>query len=1106
MTPSVTVSRHLQAAIAFAPVLLSALICPYTLYAQDQDIRFEQISIEEGLPQSSVRCILQDSRGFMWFGTEDGLNRYDGYSFITYSTDPGDPHSISNNFIRAIYEDSTGAIWVGTNGGGLNKFDRLGERFTRFQNDPDDQSSLSSNIVWSILEDSAGTLWVGTAGGGLNSFDRQTERFTHYQADPGNPESLSNDFVRAILEDSTGALWIGTQGGGLNILDRETGRFSHYIADPENPKSLSNNIIYSIHEDRSGMIWIGTLGGGLNRFDRATSTFTHFPASPDNPDNLGSTVIWAIHEDSQRLLWIGTEGGGLYRLDPETESFTRFTNDPNNSESLSNDFVRSILEDKSGVLWVGTDTGGVNKMVRRKSRFAVYRRNPNNPNSLSDNHIWSITEDQSGKLCVGTRNAGFDIIDRENKKFTNYRHDPADPESLGHNFVRKIYKDRADVIWIGTHNGGLNRFDPAAGKFRRYQHNPDDPDSLSDNAVYTILEDRAGVLWVGTRYGGLNRFDRDSERFTHYRHDPENPDSLRNDFVYVVFEDYLGILWVGTFGGGLNKLNRETGMFTSYRADINNPDSPSNDFVLSIYEDSSRVLWIGTGGGGLNEFERATGTFKRYLYENSGLASNIVYGILEDEEGNLWLSTNQGLSKFDPRTEAFKNYDVNDGLQSNEFNGGAYHKGKKGELFFGGINGFNAFHPASITDNPYIPPIVITNLRLFDRVVPIGETADGRTILDKSISEIEEIVLSHGENYLSFEFAALDYTIPSKNQYMHKLVGFDKYFVFTGPQKRFSSYKNLPPGEYVFRAWGSNNDGVWNQQGVSLKVIITPPFWETWWFRLAAVIAVVALVSIAYRIRVRRIREQHRLEERIQREMEIAHEIQRSLLPAAPPKLDGATIAVTNVPAKHVGGDFYTFIKYGPRRIGVVIGDIVGNGVPGALNMAATVSSLRVIIPRSTTVAETMNWLNSHLVENTARRSFAAVLYAVLDFDEMSMHWCNAGLPEPVVIPRKGPPRFLEMPSYSLPPGASPRSQYHHGITELTAGDVLVFLTDGIIEVRPSETSDEEFGYTRLLNFLSEYRGRTPELIIDSLIRELERFQGKTSLEDDFTVVAVRID
>ena len=823
-------------------IITIALLRAPNLHAQKNDIKFEHISLEQGLSQASVFCILQDSRGFMWFGTEDGLNKYDGYSFTVYKPDPDNFNSLSDNYVKSIYEDKSGTLWIGTGRGGLNKFDRAKEQFSHYQHDATDPNSLSHNSVWSIYEDKSGTLWIGTYGGGLNKFDRAKKQFSHYQKDANDPYSLSHNYVMSICEDKSGTLWIGT-GGGVNRFDRKKEQFSHYMHDPNNPNSLSHRTVYSIYEDKSETLWIGTYDG-LNKFDRAKEQFSYYHRDANDPNSLSDNSVMSIYEDKSGTLWIGTYGG-LSKFDRAKEHFSQYQHDANDPNSLSHNYIRSIYEDKSGILWIGTGSGGLNKFARAKEQFSQYQHDANNPS------VYSIYEDKSGTIWIGTV-GGLNKFDRAKEQFSQYQHDANDPNSLSDNYIRSIYEDKSGTLWIGTYDG-FNKFDREKEHFSHYQHDPNDPNSLSYGSVSSIYEDKSGILWIGTIYGGLNKFDREKEHFSHYQHDPDDPTSLSNNDVRLIYEDpdEPGVLWIGTLGG-LNKFDREKETFKHYKHDPGNPRSLSHNSVWSFYEDRSGVFWIGTPGG-LNQFDRASESFKHYR-EKDGLPNDVINGILEDDQGHLWLSTNKGLAKLNPESEIFRNYDVSDGLQSNEFNAGAHCKSRSGELFFGGINGFNAFYPDSIKDNPHVPPIVVTDFQIFNKSVPIfkgdspGERPDS-LFLDKHITETNEIILSYQESVFSFEFAALSYALPERNQYAYMMEGFDGDWVYSD-NRRFATYTNLDPGDYIFRIKGSNKDGVWNEAGTSIRITITPPFWQTWWFRILVAVSALALAFGWYRRRI----------------------------------------------------------------------------------------------------------------------------------------------------------------------------------------------------------------------------------------------------------------
>ena len=823
-----------------------------TITPQKSKIKFEHLSVEHGLSNNGVFCIIQDRQGFMWFATFDGLNKYDGYTIKEYKSDPNDLHSLSDNKVSSIIEDQNGVIWVGSYGGGLDMFDREKETFTRYGHDPNNPNSLSGDGIITIYEDQAGVIWIGTYDA-LNKFDKEKEAFTHYKHNPSDPKSLGKNEVLSILEDRWGVLWVGTNGGGLNKFNRENETFVHYQHNSKNPNSLGNDRIHSIFEDQSGVMWIGTNNGGLNKFDREKEIFIRYKHNPNNPNSISSNFVGDIYEDQSGVMWIGTNDGGLNKFDREKEIFIHYKNDPSDAQSLSHNRVLSFCQDHSGVLWIGTN-GGLNKLIQSKKYFIHYNHDPGNPKSLSNNSIYSIFEDQSGQIWIGTFGGGFNTFDRASETFTQYKHNPNDPNSLSDNRVLSIYEDHTGMLWIGTLGGGLNKFDREKKTYTHYRYNPNDPNSLSEDEVLTIYEDRTGVLWIATDQQGLNKFNRETETFTRYKNDPEDPKSLSDNDVIPIYEDRSGVLWIGTGRKGLNKFDRENETFTHYIHDPNVLTSLSYNTVSSIYEDKSGGLWVGTYGGGLNKFNRETETFQHFN-EKDGLADHTIYGILEDEHRNLWLSTGKGISRFNLDTKIIKNYNVADGLQDNEFEQGAYLKSTSGEFYFGGINGFNIFHPDSIRENPYIPQIVITDFQLFNKSVIVGyDTVSSRTILNKSITETKKIELTYEDNTFSFEFTALDYTNPIKNRYSYKMEGIDNEWMQTDANRRFATYTNLDPGEYNFRVKGSNNDGIWNEEGTSIKVIILPPWWKTIWSYIIYAIFIIGSLYMLWKLQMKRIR------------------------------------------------------------------------------------------------------------------------------------------------------------------------------------------------------------------------------------------------------------
>jgi len=798
------------------------------------ETKFEHISIDKGLSHSSVFTILQDSKGFMWFGTQNGLNKFDGYNFTVFKNEPSDSSSIANSTVFSIYEDSRENIWIGTLGGGLNKYDSRSETFTHYINDENNEKSLSNNNVRSILEDKEGNLWVGT-NNGLNLFDRTTKTFKRFLNDPNNINSLSNNYVWSIFQDSRGAIWIGTYSG-LNKLTykNETAIFVRFTSTQESPNSISHNYIWSITEDKMKNLWIGT-DDGLNKMNLDSNTFKPFYIN----DGLGRNKFWSLFNDENNDLWIGSLGEGLYKLDVNDKEgkFINFKNDIYNDYSLSHNNVWSIFKDRSGVLWIGTDIG-LNKYDETRFKFNLTRNIPGNKNSLSSNEITAIFKDSFGYLWIGTRH-GLNKYDAINNIFTHFNITDKN-HRISDNYIRSIYEAPSEkgILWVGTNNG-LNKINILSNKQKSFNNELGNPNSISNNNVTDIFEDSKHNLWIGT-LGGLNIINRKAETFQTFLNNTAKS-SISNNYIFAIKEDSAGNIWIAT-GLGLNKFDKTSGIFERFLSDKTKPNSISNNFISDLYFDRKGTLWIATNGG-LNKFDDKSNSFSVFS-EKNGLPSNSIVGIEEDDSGFLWLSTSNGLSKFDPIDLSFQNYSIGDGLQSSQFTGGVTYKSSNGEMFFGGINGLNSFYPNLITNNSKIPPVVITEFLIYNKSVPIGDDSQ----LKESIAFTSDIELSYADNYFSFRFAALHYSYPNENKYKYKMYGVDRDWVESDNQ-RFANYTNIDPGEYVFTVIGSNNDGVWNEDGASIKIIIHPPFWRTWWFILLAISALVSIIISIFHYR-----------------------------------------------------------------------------------------------------------------------------------------------------------------------------------------------------------------------------------------------------------------
>ncbi|HSP87784.1 MAG TPA: two-component regulator propeller domain-containing protein [Ignavibacteriaceae bacterium] len=813
---------------------------------------------ENGLSQNTVHHIHQDSKGFMWFATEDGLNKYDGYGFTIYKNNQKDKYSIPDNFIWTIYEDKKGNLWIGTNSGGLSKFDYENERFVSFKNNPEDTNSLTLNNVRAIFEDRKGNIWVGTENG-LDKFDQNKNIFIHYKHNPVDQNSLSNNVILAIFEDSDGDLWIGSDGG-LDRYNEKGDNFFNYSFKNDNPNSLSNNIVLSIYQDKNGFLWIGTLKG-ITLFDKKNQKFTRFIINSSDINSINSNRINKLLEDESGILWVGT-GNGLFQFDRVKKEFRRAKSSPMTNDILSSNNVLSLCEDNSGLIWIGTAEDGIVKYDKKRTKFKHYSNDPFNNNSISHNTIRSIWQDENNIIWIGTLGGGLNRFDSNANKFIHYKNNSSDQFSLSDNSVSAIFKDKSGYLWIGTWGGGLNRTASPLGsdsynlKFINYKNDQTNSKSLGSNIIQAIYEDSKGRMWIGTG-NGLSFFDQNKNEFINFTNDPDNSNSLSSNQVQsCILEDRNGNIWIGTWNG-LNKISYKdienkiidpgTVKFKRYRFQPENENSLSDERVISAFEDKDGNLWFGTFGGGLNKLtvDQQNITNEKFINysDKDGLPSNIIYKILSDDSGNLWLSTDNGLSMFDTKKETFKNYDASDGLQGNQFFWSAGFKTKNGELIFGGTNGFNIFNPEELMNNNFIPPVVITNFQIFNKPVEINKE---NSPLKKSIYLTKEIELSYDQNVFSLEFAALDFTVPGKNRYAYKMEGFDNDWIYSG-NRHYVTYTNLDPGEYIFRVKGSNNDEVWNEKGSSLVIKILPPLWKQGWFISLILIFVTAIVvSIIY--------------------------------------------------------------------------------------------------------------------------------------------------------------------------------------------------------------------------------------------------------------------
>lgn len=804
------------------------------------DISFEHIALGSGLSQSWTYSILQDRSGFMWFGSEDGLYRYDGNDFVVYRNDPLNEKSLSSNTIWDLLEDREGVLWIATENG-LNRFNAANGNFTRYQHEAGERYSLANNAVIKIMQDAQGNYWVGMRGGGMDRFDPVAERFIHYRHDPGSPFSLSSDTVREIFQDASGALWVGTDLG-LDRLDRRTLTFTHFRNFESLPDSLGNNEVRSIIQDDEGYLWVGT-AGGVDRFDPRSGSFKHYRYSQEDANSLSDNSVWSVFRDSSANIWIATNNGlNLYR--PITDDFYRYEFELGSPDSLNNPSVYTIFQDRSGAYWLGTLGGRVNRFDQTSQRFIHYTHNPEDPNSLSASEVLSVFRDSTGTLWVGTTQ-GLNRQD-ESGAFIQYTRDAQDPNSLSTNMVTEIFEDSSGNLWIGT-SRGLDRYVKENGRFIHFpgpgvQSGEPDPGRstrLSIVRVNAIYEDEDGRLWIGTEKDGLLRYDPQTDGLVSYApNDDQHP--LGSWTVLALDADGMGNIWAGTLNGGLSRIDLLTGAVQTFTHDPDKPGGLIDNTITAIMQDSSGRFWIGANSG-LYQFDPVNGGAERTAI------TDVVYSILEDGKGDLWASTNSGIVRFEPVTETLSYFDRSDGLQGNEFIPGSFFVDREGNFYFGGLDGLTVFNPGNVQDNPYPPPVVLTGL-----------TSSGEPIeTDLPVDQVKAFTLNWPDNSFDFTFAALSYIQPEENRYAYMLEGLESNWNMVGTIRN-GRYTNLEGGDYTLRIIAANNDGIWNYDGLRVQVHVVPPFWQTPAFRWGAIVLIFGSVMLGYRMRLQGIQERNR--------------------------------------------------------------------------------------------------------------------------------------------------------------------------------------------------------------------------------------------------------
>jgi ligand-binding sensor domain-containing protein/two-component sensor histidine kinase len=819
-------------------LLISLIILKAPIfYPQINEIRFDRILPADGLVHDIVTSIVQDKYGFIWIGTEDGLMKYDSYTFTVFKNDPDSVSSLRDDWITRMMCDSRGRLWIGT-ALGLDRFDEKSSSFIHYTFPAQSNKEKGNNGIGLIYEDNMGEIFSYSYSGGLLVYNSKKNVFEKNEK-VKNLESKFSGQLTSFLQDSEGTYWIATINHLLKWSSEKN--FKYYKKRSDNQFGLSNSLIFDLCEDNDN-IWIAT-ERGLNKLNKKSGIIKKYFPSPGNPNSLCDEKVLDLYKDSNGNLWIGTYTG-LNKYKPDEDNFYCFKNDRNDPYSISANRIYAVTEDRAGTIWIGTYKGGISKIDEKMNRFSYYGHNPLKPGSLSGDIVRSIFKDKEGNLWVGTDGEGINKYNSKTKLFKHYKYIKGNSNSLQSNSILWVTGDRVGNIWAATFGGGLSKYIPGIDGFKTYR--ADNSNGLLDDRINVIYIDKEDDFWVGTEAHGLFRFDPVTEQFSSFM-----LEHLHNQNIHTIFQDSDGYLWVGIFGGGLYRINKLSSEIKKY---VNNPDDPfsiSSNVIYAINEDKKKNIWISTFRGGLNLFNKEKERFVCFK-EKQGLPSNYIKAAIADDNNILWLLTNKGLARFDVITREIKVFDEKDGLRSGDFLSGAYFLDDEGKIYAGGSKGFISFNPSFFKESNYLPPVVLTNFKVMDKPYNSGIP----------LTDIKEITLDYNQNFISFEFAALEFSTADKNQYAYYLSGIDRDWVFSG-KRRYASYTHLDPGKYIFKVKAANTDGIWGNESLNIYLTINPPFWLTWWFRILSLILAVALFYILYRYRIRRLLEIERIKNRL---------------------------------------------------------------------------------------------------------------------------------------------------------------------------------------------------------------------------------------------------
>ncbi len=1098
-------------------LLLSASI---VTYAQRPHLRFEQINFDDGLSDNYVNAILQDHNGFLWFGTKDGLNRYDGYEFKIYRNDKDDPNTISNNTIDCLFEDKNGDLWIGTFEG-INKLEKETGHFLNPTNHkPFDVKKLKFDIL-DITEDGNGKIWVATAFYGVVVLNKDGVAFEFSQDEVG-AHKISSNSVSSIVQDGDGYIWIGTTNG-LNRVSPDLTQ-TEVVDLPGNMNAQSVN---DLLVDRDGNLWIATKLGLAFR-DRKTGKIQYFFFDPNNPyDMFSGRNGLHLAESKDGYIFMGTAQHGLIAIHRTSKQIYHYQAE--GSSNLSDNHISTVHIDNAQSLWIGTNGHGINYANSKTNMFTSYLNTGSNKNGLGEGRVTSFYRDSHRNFWVGVDGGGINLFDEESRKFTNILPGTFFNESTANN-VRGITENYNKKLWIATFGSGLLIYDPASKSFEK---KPSNLKKLGDE-LSCIYKDSKDRIWIGSENEGITVVNQSNGSVNQYINQADDANSLSYNQINFIFEDADNRIWIGT-NRGLN-LYQENGKFRVFLPD-SGKNSISNIAATCMIQDQNKKYWIGTAGG-LNSLSTDLTKFKKYGIKE-GLSSEIVYGVQVDDKGNLWLSSDNGITCMSITEKVTRIFTPRDGLQDKEFCAGASFKSEKGTLYFGGIKGFTEIVPSNIKKNNIPPPVHLTGLKLFyEEVIPEKEGS----VLKKPISETDLLVLDYTQNVLTFEFTALNFIVSSENQYKYKLEGFDQKWIEVD-NIRSATYTNLNPGKYTFRVMASNNDGVWNKEGTSIEIQITPPYWMTWWFKLIIGLAAAGILITIFRLRVRAIRKRNKIleqrvaerteqiesqkeeietqrdqilgqKEQIEESIEVGKIIQDAILPPIEQIRARFPESFVYYQAKDiVSGDFYWFYRKGKRSY-IAAADCTGHGVAGGFLTMIGQNHLHDITEsdENLSAADILNQLNQRVIKSLRQRPERMETRDGMDitlciFEDDSDTIQFAGAKNPIYLIRKDGKEIekyeVDIFSIGIPIRGKIR-QFENRELKLQKGDMMYMFSDGYAD-QFNEDYEEKFKHSRLRQLLYEIHKEDVEFQRDMLEKTITTWKGSEEQTDDMLVMGIRI-